>query len=146
MDVGACTEPGGWKFSRDPLVSSCPAHTGVVMELVALVIPIWQRGVLISACPLSTFLQQSPAAWPGCFCWKTTLKVRTFKIHEVMDMAERARTSPGKAENYLEEGRHRLSFKGLDLCTWCLIKFWEKEIGNIFISQKNWCKTCQCCS
>lgn len=64
----------------------------------------------------------------------------------VMDMGERARTSPSKAENYLEGSRHRLSFEGLDLCTWCLMKIWEKERGNIFISQKNWCKTCQYCS
>lgn len=42
-------------------------------------------------------------------------------IQEVMDMGERARTSPGKAENYLEECRHRLSFEGLDLCTGCLM-------------------------
>lgn len=32
LDMGARTKPGGWKFSRDPLASPCPAHTGVVME------------------------------------------------------------------------------------------------------------------
>ena len=63
-----------------------------------------------------------------------------FNIHEVMDMGERARTSPSKAENYLEEGRHRLSFEGLDLCTGCLMKIREKEIGNVSINRKNWCK------
>lgn len=41
------------------------------------------------------------------------------------DTGERARASPAKAENYLEEDR--LSFEGLDLCTECLTKIREKE-------------------
>lgn len=63
-----------------------------------------------------------------------------FRRHEVTDTGERARASPAKAENYLEEDR--LSFEGLDLCTECLTKIREKERGNVSINQKNWCKIC----
>lgn len=56
------------------------------------------------------------------------------------DTGERARASPGKAENYLEEDR--VSFEGLDLCTECLTKIREKERENVSINQKNWCKIC----
>jgi len=63
--------------------------------------------------------------------------------HEVIEAGERARASPGKAESYLEESQHRLSFEGSDLCMRCLMQMREKGMGNNSINRKNWCKVCQ---
>lgn len=144
LHVGACTEPGGWKFSRDSLEPPCPAHTGVVMEHPQ---SGWGGGTAHShlaegeadQCMPTDLPSAIPSSLARLFLLKNNPKGHDFQ-NPWGDGYGR-----GKAENYLEEGRHRLSFEGWDLCTWCLMKIWKK-IGNIFISQKNWCKTCQCFS